>query len=148
MIRGAITNGPSWVFIIVTLNGNYSKASYTSSLEINMHNNPSMLDLVCAVMFSSDFRPIFLLSYLRILILLPLSYADYIGLLLPFLLSLITPIVDRPLYYLVADLLSLYLCCGSYPVQYINPQSGGTVSLGLCPLCSLTLTRLESTGSI
>lgn len=41
----------------LTLNGDYTKASYMSSLEINVHNNPSMMDLVCSldwvsVMFS------------------------------------------------------------------------------------------------
>ena len=57
------------------------------------------------VMFSSDFGPSSLLSVLSSIISIrsPLSYADYIGLPLSFLLSLITPIVDRPLNYLVAD---------------------------------------------
>ena len=57
-------------------------------------------------------------------------------------------IFDRPLPYPVADVLSRYQCCGAYLVRYIDPQSGGTVGLGLCPLCSLTFTRSESSRSI
>ena len=57
-------------------------------------------------------------------------------------------IFNRPLHYLVAGSLSLYQCRGVYLVRYIDPQSGGTVGLGLCPLCSLTLTRSESSCSI
>ena len=57
-----------------------------------------------------------------------------------FSLSLITPIVDRPLSYLVADPLSPYPCgCPYLPVRYIDSQSGGTVGLGLCPLRLVTL---------
>ena len=78
----------------------------------------------------------------------PLSLADYIGLPRPYLLSLITPIVDPPLHYLVALCLSPYPHLPSYHVWYIGPQSGGTVGLGLCPLCSLILTRSRSTSSI
>ena len=71
--------------------------------------------------------------------LFPLSLADYIGLLLPFLLSLITSIVNCPLSYLVADPLSPYPCGCSYLVRYITSQSRGTVGLGLCPLRLSTL---------
>ena len=55
-----------------------------------------------------------------------LSPADYIGLPCSFLLSLITPIFDHPLYYLVAVCLSFYQYSGVYLVRYIDPQSGGT----------------------
>ena len=74
-----------------------------------------------------------------ILIHSPLSHADYIGLPLSFLLSLITSIVDCPLHYLVADSLLLYPYCGSYHVRCIASQSSGTVGQGLCPLHLLTL---------
>ena len=94
-----------------------------------------------AVTFSSDFRPLSFLSVLSscISISFPLSLADYIELPLPFLLSFIPSIVDHPWYYLVADSLLLYQCHGSYLVQYITSQSGGTVGLGLCPLRLFTL---------
>ena len=58
----------------------------------------------------------------------------------PFSLSLITPIVDRPLSYPVASCLSLYQWLFPYlPVRYLDSQSGGTVGFGLCPLCLVTL---------
>ena len=57
-------------------------------------------------------------------------------------------IYDRPLRYLVALRLSFYRWLLSYHVRYIDPQSGGTVGLGLCPLRSLTLTCSESSRSI
>ena len=87
------------------------------------------------VTFSLDFEPASFLSVLSpyISIPFPLSLTDYIGLLLPFLLSLITPIVDCPLYYLVAETLSSYRCGGSYPVRYISLQSGVTVDLDYVP---------------
>ena len=58
---------------------------------------------------------------------------------LPFFLSLITPISDQPLYYLVVLCLSPYQCLPSYHVRYIGSQSGGTVGFGLCPLHLVTL---------
>ena len=61
------------------------------------------------VMFSSDIGPIFLFCPIfPYHDPFPLSLADYIGLPRLFLLSLITPIFNRPLYYLVADVLLLY----------------------------------------
>ena len=68
-----------------------------------------------------------------------LSPADYIGLPRSYPLSLITPIINHPLYYLVAVCLLPYQCHVCYLVWYVDPQSSGTVGLGLCPLCSLTL---------
>ena len=54
--------------------------------------------------------------------------------------STITPISDRPLSYPVALCLSPYQWLFPYlPVQYIGSQSGGTVGLGLRPLCLVTL---------
>ena len=88
------------------------------------------------------------LSYLPYHDPIPLSYADYIGLPRLCFLSLITPIVDHLLYYLVAVCLSPYWHLACYLVRYLNPQSSGTVSLGLCPLCLLTLTHSESFSSI
>ena len=88
------------------------------------------------------------LSYLPYCDPIPLSYADYIGLPRLCFLSLITPIVNHLLYYLVAVCLLPYQCLACYLVQYLNRQSGGTVSLGLCPLCLLTLTCLESSSSV
>ena len=78
----------------------------------------------------------------------PLSYADTSDCLVPISYPLSPHIFDRPLNYLVADVLSRYQCRGAYLVRYIDPQSGGTVGLGLCPLCSLTFTRSESSRSI
>ena len=100
----------------------------------------TLLDLASVTFSSSDIRPCFLsvLSF-PISIPLALSPADYIRLPLSSLLSLITPIVDRPLHYLVADSLSLYRCSGFYLVRYLTSQSSGTVGLGLCPLRLLTL---------
>ena len=87
------------------------------------------------VMFSLDIRPTISFRLISLITIpFPLSYADYIRLLHLFLLSLITPIVDPPWYYLVADSLSPYQRLGFYPVQYINPQSGVTIVLELCPL--------------
>ena len=51
----------------------------------------------------------------------------------PPVLSLITPIVDRPLHYLVADPLSSYPCGCLYLVRYIAPQSSVTVHLDYVP---------------
>ena len=94
------------------------------------------------VTFSSGLRTIF--PYRDPI---PLSYADYIG--LPRSLSLIPypHIFDRPLSYPVALRLSSYRSSGCYHVRYIDPQSGGTVSLGLCPLRLVTLFARVS-GSI
>ena len=63
-----------------------------------------------------------------------LSSAEYIRLPCSSLLSLITPIINSPWYYLVADPLSPYQRLGFYLVWYLDPQSSVTVSLGLCPL--------------
>ena len=68
-----------------------------------------------------------------------LSLTDCIRLPRLYLLSLITPIFDCPLNYLVAEYLSPYQCQGSYLVQYIDPQSGGTGGFRLCPLSLLAL---------
>ena len=87
------------------------------------------------VTFSSlDFGPYFP-SVLSSPILIPfvLSYTDYIGLPRSSFLSLIPPISDRPLYYLVALCLSLYQYPPSYHVQYISPQSSVTVDLDYVP---------------
>ena len=51
----------------------------------------------------------------------------------PFSLSLITPIVDRPLRYPVADPLSPYPCGQPYLVRYIAPQSSVTIRLDYVP---------------
>ena len=67
----------------------------------------------------------------------PLSYADYIGLPHSYLLSLITPISDYPLYYLVVVCLSPYQCQDFYLVQYISPQSGGIAGVGTPPFAYL-----------
>ena len=95
--------------------------------------------------FPSDIGPIFL-SVLSFLISIPfaLSSADYIGLLHSYLLSLITPIVDQPLCYLVADPLSSYQWQCSYPVRYIGPQSSVTV---VCSCIGFALPSLYITNS-
>ena len=64
-----------------------------------------------------------------------------------FSLSLITPIVDHPLSYPVADPLSPYPCNCPYLVQYIAPQSSVTVHLDYVPF-ALLLYTLESLSSI
>ena len=53
--------------------------------------------------------------------------------LVPFLLSLIPLIFNRPSYYPVADSLLSYQCCGVYLVRYISPQSSVTVHLDYVP---------------
>ena len=101
-----------------------------------------LLVLSIVVTFSSDFGPSLFLSVLSPLIMIhsPLSYADYIGLPRSFLLSTIPPISDRPMSYPVVLCLSPYQWLFPYlPVWYIASQSGGTVGLGLCPLCLFTL---------
>ena len=87
----------------------------------------------CYVSITGHWTYLFFLSYL------PLSWSIitcrlHRTALLLFFLSLITPISDWPLYYLVALCLSPYQCLSSYHVQYIGSQSSGTVGLGLCPL--------------
>ena len=80
-----------------------------------------------------------LLSYLSLSWLFPLSLADHIGLPHLFLLSLITPIFDCPLYYLVADCLLPYQCLVHYHVQMYWPTKRCLVGFGLCPLSLSTL---------
>ena len=69
------------------------------------------------VTFSLDIRPIFSFA-LSFPILIQFCYHMQIlwDCLIPISLSLITPIVDRPLYYLVAVCLLPYLCQDSYLV--------------------------------
>ena len=106
--------------------------------------------VIHTVMFSSDSGPISLLSVLSSTISIPLPYHSQItsDCLVHISYPLSPPIVDPPLHYLVALCLSPCQCLSSYHVRYIGPQSGGTVGLGLRPLCSLALTRSESTSSI
>ena len=118
------------------------KASPYSLLQGSPRAGGRMDRETASVTFSSDFGPSPFLSVLSsfIAIYFPLSYADYIGLPRSFLLSPITPISDRPLSYPVALCLSPYQWLFPYlPVQYIGSQSGGTVGLGLRPLCLVTL---------
>ena len=90
------------------------------------------------------------LIFLSSTIAIHLSYHTQIisDCLVSFSLSLIPTIVNRPSHYQVAFLLSLYRWLLSYHVRYIDPQSGGTVGLGLCSLRSFTLTCSESSRSI
>ena len=89
---------------------NHSQYKLTSNAEGRKVNR------ACVLHFHQTSDQSLFSFYLPISILLPLSYADYIRLLLPFLLSLITPIVDPPLYYLVAGRLSPYQHGGFYLV--------------------------------
>ena len=59
--------------------------------------------------------------------------------LVAFSLSLITTIVDSPLRYQVAFLLSPYLRGCSYPVRLHRPTKQCYYTLGLCPLASVAL---------
>ena len=136
----------------VTKKTPYAKPSATSTLPGNgkAHSPKLRPSSMGPVTFSSDLQTASLLIFLSSTIAIHFSYHMQIisDCLIPFSLSLIPTIVDRPLHYQVARLLSFYQWLLSYHVRYIDPQSGGTVGLGLCPLRSLTLTRSEPSRSI